>query len=137
MVETFKISNGIQKSLKGRINMKKQLIILGVAVLLICIGLSGCFGETESKNLDKRFIGTWKSATLQRQRTFIFYSDGTGRFMEDSTEWEMKDGKLFVYFPVLEFNITYDFEFIQDNQDNEILILTDVVTGLIDDYKRQ
>ena len=117
--------------------MKKQLIILGVAVLLICIGLSGCFGETESKNLDKRFIGTWKSATLQRQRTFIFYSDGTGRFMEDSTEWETKDGKLFVYFPVPEFNITYDFEFIQDDQDNEILILTDVVTGLIDDYKRQ
>lgn len=91
--------------------MKKQLIILGVAVLLVCIGLSGCFGETESNNIDKRFIGTQKSATLQRQKTFKFYSNGTGSFMEESTEWEIKDGKLFVYFPVLDYNITYDFEF--------------------------
>ncbi len=26
--------------------MKKQLIIVGIIVLLICIGLSGCFGPT-------------------------------------------------------------------------------------------
>ena len=96
--------------------------------------MSGCFEETESKNLDKRFIGTWKSATLQNKETFKFYSNGTGSFMDDTTEWEIKDGKLEVYFPVLKINITYDFEFLYDN---EILILTDVMSGLVHDYRKQ
>jgi len=96
--------------------------------------LSGCFEETESKNLDKRFIGTWKSATLQNKETFKFYSNGTGSFMDDTTEWEIKDGKLEVYFPDRKINITYDFEFLYDN---EILILTDVMSGLVNEYKKK
>jgi hypothetical protein len=44
--------------------MKKQLIIIGILLVLIIVGLSGCFdnnGDSDSKNLDSRFGGKWKS----------------------------------------------------------------------------
>jgi hypothetical protein len=37
--------------------MKKQLIILGIIAILICVGLSGCNSETE-KNLENNRTGT-------------------------------------------------------------------------------
>jgi hypothetical protein len=37
--------------------MKKQLIIVGIIVILVCVGLSGCNSETE-KNLENNRTGT-------------------------------------------------------------------------------
>lgn len=37
--------------------MKKQLVILGIVVILICVGLSGCDEETD---VEKKILGSWK-----------------------------------------------------------------------------
>ena len=39
--------------------MNRYLIVSGIAVLLICIGLSGC-NESSENNEENRFVGTWK-----------------------------------------------------------------------------
>ena len=47
--------------------MNKQLIIIVVAVLLICVGLSGCFEENNDKKEDDKpsigfsLIGSWET----------------------------------------------------------------------------
>lgn len=40
-------------------DIKKQLIILGIVVLLICVGLSGCEEQKNQGNIEM-FIGTWE-----------------------------------------------------------------------------
>jgi len=37
--------------------MKKQLVLLAIAVLLICVGLSGCEEKTD---IEKKILGSWK-----------------------------------------------------------------------------
>ena len=38
--------------------MKKQLIIIGIIVILLSVGLSGC-NENTSKSDEEKIIGTW------------------------------------------------------------------------------
>jgi len=45
--------------------MKKQLVLVGIVVLLVCVGLSGC-NEIKQNNTpitDNRIIGTWVNAS--------------------------------------------------------------------------
>lgn len=74
--------------------MNKKLLIVAIAVLLICVGLSGC---NETANDTSRFIGTWISE--DGYFIYTFYSDGTGKITgyydeNKSATWEIKDGKL-------------------------------------------
>jgi hypothetical protein len=63
--------------------MKKQLILIGIAVILIVVGLSGCFeNNNEKKNIvnddTSKFIGTWRY--LQDNSTeslWTFYDNGS------------------------------------------------------------
>jgi hypothetical protein len=64
--------------------MKKQLIVIGIAILLLILGLSGCFEDSNKdkengKNSeDNLFIGKWK--------TSIYYFDENGtRYNETSS----------------------------------------------------
>ena len=71
--------------------MKRQQVIIGIIVLLIIGGLSGC---TETNNLsaeEKKFVGTW---IMQGRETIItFYSNG--RMSGDlGQKYEIKEGKL-------------------------------------------
>jgi len=38
--------------------MKKQLVIFGIAILLLVVGLSGCTETNEKENERDKFIGT-------------------------------------------------------------------------------
>ena len=118
--------------------MKKPLIILGVAVLLICVGLSGCFeSDNESSNVLDKFVGKWTSATLLLEETITFYSDGTGINNSGPIEWEIKDDQLVIYWHDRRHTAIYDYEFLKDKKYGDILILSDVDTGLIvHDYKK-
>ena len=40
------------------LNMKKQLMIIGIIVILLTVGLSGCTNTTISD--EERIIGTWR-----------------------------------------------------------------------------
>jgi len=113
--------------------MKKQIIILTITVLLIVVGLSGCFGSDNEniKELNK-FVGTWEHGSLQDGPIIIFYSNGTCIYIRDHAEWQIKNGKLVIDLLYRERILTLDYEFLDDNQ---ILILTDDM-GQIDDYKK-
>lgn len=73
--------------------MKKLLILFGVAVLLICVGLSGCFDRQSLSSEEQRFVGTWDMEGMGSP--VIFHSNGqiSGFFGE---EFEIKDGKLVI-----------------------------------------
>jgi len=89
--------------------MKKQFVIIGIAVLLICVGLSGCNESNNSfKSDEDRIIGTWVISDLYegstRTITYIFSSDKTYEVIgtyKDYTEsyngsWKISDYKLVV-----------------------------------------
>lgn len=94
----MKLGNG------GKV-MKKQLVIIVIAVLLICVGLSGC-NEQDEKS---RFIGAWRAETPENGEVeiiFTFYNNGSVKLTsnllyhgngETETEWsnyEIKNGKM-------------------------------------------
>ncbi len=113
--------------------MKKQIIITTVAILLITLGFSGCFGNDSNEELNK-FIGTWNHGTMPTSRPLIFTSDGNCEFMGDQGRWELKDGKLAVNLTVYNLELIFDYEFLDNNK---ILELKNTESGQIDDYIKQ
>ncbi len=111
--------------------MKKQIVFLGVAILLIVVGLSGCF-KSDNSELNK-FVGKWKHASIQNGVIIEFLSSGKGFYHGESVEWEIKDEKLVVDLIDRNNTLTFDYEFLNNNQ---ILILTEIESGHVDDYKK-
>jgi hypothetical protein len=101
--------------------MKKQLIIIGIIVLLIAVGLSGC-NEVNQSNDKSKFIGTWyKSNDL----VINLLSDGTCSYLEQSGAWDVKDGKL-----VLELSSGYNPSFNYAFSDSDLTLkLTSTLDG--------
>ncbi len=59
--------------------MKKQLIIIGIIIILLAVGLSGC-EENNLSDEEKKFVGTWVDSESYEGRmtvSFIFSSDKT------------------------------------------------------------
>jgi ABC-type Fe3+-hydroxamate transport system substrate-binding protein len=78
--------------------MKKQILIVGIIVLLIAVGLSGCNQTSNSLTSDKdKFVGTWNVKVNDKEGTFVFYSNGTLITSSGSrATWEIKDGLLVI-----------------------------------------
>jgi hypothetical protein len=78
--------------------MKKQLLILGIVVLLVCVGLSGCNEVSDTLNPEKnKFVGTWSTQQpTGMPSTMIFYADGTTPNIGGGIggTWELKEGNL-------------------------------------------
>jgi len=76
--------------------MKKQLLIIGIIVLLVCVGLSGC--DSLKSDRDK-FVGSWKFANTN-STPIIFLSNGT--YIEESIldsksgTWDIQEHKLVI-----------------------------------------
>jgi hypothetical protein len=122
--------------------MKKQLGILGILAILVCVGLSGC---NQISNLflkeEDKFVGTWHNQTevLFGNNTFTFFSDRTLTFSQGPLSfhgtYEIKDGKLVTKFQgeIIESAVyTYSFS---DN--NTKLSLTEVGTNTTLVYTKQ
>lgn len=63
--------------------MNKNLIILSIAVLLICVGLSGCTEESEEGDI----IGTWKYLdSILWNMTWTFYDNRTAKILDITEE---------------------------------------------------
>ena len=77
--------------------MKKQFVIVGIIVLLICVGLSGC-NESSQSSEKSRFVGTWRTDSQYSAFAFLqevtFFSDGTISFAGQGGVYEIKDGAL-------------------------------------------
>ena len=85
--------------------MKKQIVIIGIGVILLAVGLSGC-NEQDEKS---RVIGAWRAETPENGEVeiiFTFYNNGSMKVTsnllyhgngEKETEWgnyEIKNGKI-------------------------------------------
>ena len=82
--------------------MKKQLLIIGIIVLLVCVELSGCTNNPLDTERNK-FIGTWKGSAIisgiSYDASLTCLSDGTfsigftilGVPSPGSGTWEIKD----------------------------------------------
>lgn len=113
--------------------MNNRILIVGIAVLLITVGLSGCSGNNDDKN---KFVGTWESETLLNQRTTTFNSNGTGFNDDGPFEWKIKDGQITIHWTERDNTIIYDYEFLNTEDHGEILILTNTDTKEPFDYKK-
>jgi len=114
--------------------MKKQLVIIGIVALLVCVGLSGCNEQTGTSSEENKFLGTWKDNTGE---ITAFYSDGTFTSklwnVTGTGTWEIKDGKLKTVFIG---GILLDYDYSLSNND-ETLTLTNVDTGSTYVYTKQ
>ena len=69
---------------------------LGIVVLLIAIGLSGCLlDEVSSFTCDNRLLGIWKDRRTGKE-TIIFYPDGTWDSTGLDGTWTIEDEKLII-----------------------------------------
>lgn len=110
--------------------MKKQLII-GIIVMLVCIGLSGCTNSTISD--EERIIGTWDvSMTSQgkniREDRWEFSSDHTYETISSNGTWKITNNKLILTYTT-QTQSTKTMDYVFSNNYNTIT-LTD--TNIID-----
>ena len=111
--------------------MKKQIMIVGIFLILLVVVLSGCSKKSDEEN----FIGTWKN-TEPSYNTITFLSNGSGSSSGLSMLWEIKDGKLVTTLSIAgtPHETIYDYVFSDDNQ---TLTLTDTYSELAYTYKKQ
>ena len=106
--------------------MKKHLIVIGIVVLLLVVGLSGCIEQIDNDEMEK-FIGTWVSThyvsgtNLTYNYTITFSLDGgydsDGEIYGGIGKYEVKGEKLILamsYKPNMVF--TFDYYFSSDGQ---------------------
>ena len=112
--------------------MNKKLVLVGIAVLLIGVGLSGCTNEdnsqdgTDASNDLARFVGTWMYE--DSGAIYTFSSDGAFSFdapgEENEGTYEVRDGKLwftYTFPPELEGELEgFDYSF-SDNDTTFII----------------
>ena len=118
--------------------MKKQLIILGITILIIFSLFCGCTSNGNNNSMldseSKKFVGTWKHGTLPSGIFIIFSSNGNCEYLGEQAKWELKNEKLEISYTKIENELIFDYEFLDNDQ---ILILTEIATGQVDDYRKQ
>jgi hypothetical protein len=99
--------------------MKKQLAVLGILVLLLCIGFSGCTQDkspnNDITNADKNnFVGSWRNnsyvqGSLWSSIPMDLFSNGSCTYNNVSGLWDIKDNKLVLNFTSYEVSYGYVF----------------------------
>jgi len=116
--------------------MKKQLIIIGTIVLLVCVGLSGCSSNSSNSQDNNRFIGSWVNSTYGIPSTYTFFNDGTCSipigYMHAQGTYTIEGNQItFKYEP--SFVDVYKFNF---SSDGNTLYLTKVGTEIATTYTK-
>jgi len=115
-------------------DMKKQLIIVGIIVLLVAVGLSGCTNNPLDTERNK-FIGTWtRDIGYGYTVIYTYFSDGT--FTDENSNggtYDMKDGKFVMTYENGN-SLVYNYSF-SDN--DKTLTLTKVGTSSSEVYTKQ
>ena len=119
--------------------MNKKNIIVGITVLLISVGLSGCQEESE----ESKFVGTWYTSADIDPSELNFFSNGTyTSFSQDHNissttgrgAFEIDMGKLVLTPDNSNTTITFDYGFTDDNAG---LVLEILDTGFSAVYTKQ
>ena len=119
--------------------MDKKILIIGISVILLIVGLSGCTETTQSDT--KRMVGAWTNSEMVgenlRTVTYIFLSDKTceisatyeGDSVTASGTWRIVDDKLVIDFTSPS-AITQTGDFVFSN-DYNTLTITDSIGSTI------
>ena len=101
--------------------MKKQVMLLGITVMLLLVGLSGC-EEVNSFTCDNRLVGAWESKEAHMEN-IMFFPDGTWAAGRTEGTWDVENDQLVITKGVNSgIFYTYEYSF----PDNETLILKDI-----------
>ena len=112
--------------------MRKQLIIIGIVVVLLVVGLSGC-NETSEQDKDsltdqEKIVGKWKFFTGEGSE-YNFYANGSYIKSNDEIDYyengtyELQDGKLIIstyFYENYSSETVYDYWF--SHNDNRLTI---------------
>lgn len=93
--------------------MRKQLIIIGIVVILICLELSGCTNNSVDTERNK-FVGTWNFLFNGITYRWIFFSNGAGSRAAIPMTWTIKYEKLVI--KTNESTLTYNYSFSNNNK---------------------
>lgn len=87
--------------------MKKYLNVIGIALMLLAVGLSGCTGPDDAA----KFVGTWERIETNGDIvSFTFFSNGTYKLNNEiSGKYEIIDGKLITYVSEIPYENEYSF----------------------------
>jgi len=107
--------------------MKKHLIVIGTAVLLLVVGLCGC-NEINLFSGDDKLVGTWESEK-EGSGTITFFSDGewigSGVWLGGlNGNYEIKDEKLVMSYTIeaTKYSLVYNYSF--SNNDTTLTLTT-------------
>lgn len=98
--------------------MRKQLVLMGIIALLLCVGLSGCNEVNNTINTERsKFVGKWQNISV----TYDFFSDGTftNRNGQSGT-WDLKDGKFILNYT--DSNVPYTYNYAFSNNDRTLTL---------------
>ena len=79
--------------------MKKQLILIGITILVIFLSLSGCNEiENSRESEEEKFIGNWIEINKEiGTPTHVYFTSNNsfyGGYWPLGDTWELKDGKI-------------------------------------------
>jgi hypothetical protein len=110
--------------------LKKQLVIIGIVAVLVCVGLSGCNEQSNNPPVSDRnkFVGTWTAGSPIVSYSFTFFSDGTGSMSGLSMTWEIKDGKLVMTSAEQSITLAYSYAFSNNDRTLTLTSPSETVT---------
>ena len=116
--------------------MKKQFTFIGIFIILISLGLSGCNQESNTLNHEKnKFIGTWQNTTGNITTTIILYSNDSCSFSTFTGIWSLKNGTLVMEVPDKYLIFTFNYAF--SNNDKTLSLSSAVTTSTTTDFTKQ
>jgi outer membrane lipoprotein SlyB len=93
--------------------VKKQLVIIGITLVLLAVGLTGCIDD------NSKIVGTWTAVNTVPSDFLTIFSDGTIVKSDGSSgTWELKDGKVVMVVTEQGQTITSVYDYTFSNNDN-------------------
>ena len=115
--------------------MKKQLLLVGITIMLLTIGLSGCTQEDTTSGEMKKFIGTWNADVND---VFIFSENGACKYVDTSGTYSVENNQLSTVLNNGQTR-TYTYEFSDNGNTLALTTIPDnvVITEVTTIYTRQ
>ncbi len=114
--------------------MNKKIVIIGVSLLLLFVGLSGCNENNELDKIRSKFVGEWSmllNGTVS-DNLLIIYSNGSMRSVAPAIglstpgTWELNDSKIIFHAENVGTYDTWEYYYYFSNNYNT---LTTVLVG--------
>jgi len=107
--------------------MKKQLVIIGVILLLMSAGLSGCTNNNKPLTSEElKFVGKWRNAQLTNYTMDIYANRTFISSWKLYGVWNQQNGLFTLDYTVPDTTYTYTYAFSNDNNTLNLVLTSDV-----------